>query len=269
MIPECLNKYDYRDNIIVDKDNPILVWKAWRDHYSGEGCHSGQAYLSSPNGEDALTWNVFRSLQMAGNTGLDIVSNVFKISEVKTILFWGCDVENHGEEQQLLNILIRKIDGQLQGTMTEPDLVFITDREVVFVECKLNSSGKSSPWKASSKKEEDKIDGADKRFAIYKKMFPELVCINDWRNVYQLIRQYVYARLLGSHLGKNPFVVQLVNKCHVDKLRPYYSILKDCAAVDKNIFLDFVTWQGIDKAISESNLTNKEAVSKKTKYTTR
>jgi hypothetical protein len=248
MIPEKLEEYDYRENLIIDKNNPILVWKAWRDHFT-----NGKAHLSVPHSEDALTWNVFRSLQMAGNTGLEIISKVFGISKVNTILFWGCDVENQGDEQQLLNILIRTIDGQLQGTMTEPDLVVITECEVVFVECKLNSSGKSSPWKASDKKDEKKIDGADKRFAIYKEMFPELMCINDWRNVYQLIRQYVYARLLGCHLSKNPLVVSLVNKCHVDRLRPYYSILKDCTAVDKNIFLDFVTWQDISEEILKSN----------------
>jgi hypothetical protein len=206
MIPECLKEeYDYRKNIIIDENNPILIWKAWRDRYSDEkhwkAGYGGKAYLSSPNGEDALTWNVFRALQMAGNAGLDIISEVFRISkEVKTILFWGCDVECHGEEQQLLNILIRTIDGKYKGTMTEPDLVFITDREVVFVECKLNQRGNTSPWKTPDKKDKDKdkIDGADKRFAIYEEMFPELMCDNEWRDVYQLIRQYVYARALGE-----------------------------------------------------------------------
>jgi hypothetical protein len=61
MMPEDLEKYDYRKNIIVDKDNPILIWKSWGDHNT-----DGQAYLSRPYGEDALTWNVFRSLQKFG-----------------------------------------------------------------------------------------------------------------------------------------------------------------------------------------------------------
>ena len=58
MIPENLKKYDYRKNIIVDENNPILIWKSWRDHST-----DGQAYLSRPYSKDALTWNVFRSLQ--------------------------------------------------------------------------------------------------------------------------------------------------------------------------------------------------------------
>jgi len=131
MIPKNFKKHDYRGNLIVDKDNPILIQKAWRDRFSGEGHwregYGGQAYLSRPNSEDALAWNVFRTLQLSGERGLRVISDVFKIFEVDKMLFWGCDVEHHGEEQQLLNILIRTIDGKHRGTMTEPDLVIINN----------------------------------------------------------------------------------------------------------------------------------------------
>jgi len=33
MIPEKLKKY-FRENLMVDRDNPILIQKAWRDHLS-------------------------------------------------------------------------------------------------------------------------------------------------------------------------------------------------------------------------------------------
>ncbi len=115
MIPENLRKYDYRGNLIADKNNPILIQKAWRDRFSSKshwdaGC--GIEYISKPNSEDALTWNVFRTLQLSGKKGLKIVSNLFNISKVNTMLFWGCDVESYGEGQQLLNILIRTVDGK-------------------------------------------------------------------------------------------------------------------------------------------------------------
>ena len=48
---------DFRTNLIVDVNNPVLILKAWRDHDT-----QGRAYLGAPHGEDALTWNVFRSL---------------------------------------------------------------------------------------------------------------------------------------------------------------------------------------------------------------
>jgi len=261
MIPDDLKQYDYRGNIIIDKDNPILVWKAWRDRYSKESHwkvgYGGQAYLSRANSEDALTWNVFRSLQLSKP---ELISKISGISEVEKVLFWGCDVEYHGEEQQILNILIRITDGRYEGTMTEPDLVIITKGEVVFVECKLNQSGKSSPWKAPDKKDEAKIDGADKRFAIYKEMLHELMYINDWRNVYQLIRQCVYAKLLSCHLGKKPLVIPIINEKHKDILCPYYSKLRNSTEINKNVFKDFITWQDIRQEISESDLSEKECL---------
>ena len=201
MIPEELKKYDFRENLIVDRDNPILIQKAWRDRFSRKehwkADYGGLAYLSKPNSEDALTWNVFRSLQLAGSDGLRVVSGVFGLSQIKRMLFWGCDVQDFGEEQQLLNILIRTVDGKLPGTMTEPDLVIVSQKEVAFVECKLNLNGRTSPWRARG-------EGAGKRFEIYREIFPELERVDGWKDVYQLIRQYVFARLMAGHLGKRP-----------------------------------------------------------------
>lgn len=256
MIPENLRKYDYRGNLIVDENNPILIQKAWRDRFSRkshwDAGYGGEAYISKPNSEDALTWNVFRTLQLSGKKGLKIVSSLFKISEVNTMLFWGCDVENRGEEQQLLNILIRTVDGKCQGTMTEPDLVVISDKEVVFVECKLNQSGKTSPWKAGK--------GAEKRFKIYAREFPELKDIANWKRVYQLIRQYVFAKLMAKHLEKRALVVPLINKAHEKILLPYYLEVKNSAINSEGVFYDFITWQDVAKMLLKFDHPDKEAI---------
>lgn len=255
MIPNDLGMYDYRENLIVDKDNPILIQKAWRDRFSStshwQAGYGGKAYFSRPHSEDALTWNVFRTLELAGNPGLELVSDFFGISRVHRILFWGCDVENHGEEQQLLNILIRTIDGKHRGTMTEPDLVIVAEEEVVFVECKLNQSGTTSPWKAQGK-------GAEKRLTTYLDRFPELVSVPQWEAVYQLIRQYVYARSLGECLRKEPLVIPLVNGIHKEVLSPYYSRVKNSPINSENTFRDFAMWQGVMETVSSSSLLYKE-----------
>jgi len=252
MIPESLKKYDYRENLIVDKDNPILIQKAWRDRFSSESHwragYGGLAYLSKPNSEDALTWNVFRTLQLSGERGLKLVSDIFRVSKVDKMLFWGCDVEHQGEEQQLLNILIRTIDGKYRGTMTEPDLVILTEREVVFVECKLNQNGKTSPWKAQGR-------GAEKRFRTYAEIFPEIKSISDWRTVYQLVRQYVFAKLLSEYLKKEPVIIPLINGKHREILSPYYLKVKQSPLNKKDVFREFVTWQDISEMISAYDQT--------------
>jgi hypothetical protein len=258
LIPEDKKQYDYRSNLIVDSDNPILIQKAWRDHFSGEsywkeGKDGGKAYLGVRHGEDAMTWNVFRSLQQEGPQGLKVIADIFGLSQVEKILFWGCDVETAGEEQQLLSILIRRTDGQLKGTMTEPDLVLIAEKEVAFIECKLNQSGKQSPWKAQQGTL-GRESGAAKRMKVYEERFPEIGEIKDWQGIYQIIRQYVYARLLGDAQGKKPVVIPLINEDHLALLKPIYVRAKSSPLGQTGILRDMVTWQALLSAISRADL---------------
>ncbi len=158
-ISSQLARLDYRRNLKTDRDNPILVQKAWRDRFSGASHwrkgQGGEAYLGRPNGEDALTWNVFRSLQetqrldllaaflMSAETGQGCKPS---LGRAGTLLFWGCATEPSGyDAQQKLSSLIRLVDGQLGGTMTECDLVFITDTAVAVIEVKLNVAGSGGP----------------------------------------------------------------------------------------------------------------------------
>ncbi len=102
-ISSQLARLDYRRNLKTDRDNPVLVQKAWRDRFSG-----------------ASHWR-------KGQDGAE------------TLLFWGCATEPSGyDAQQKLSSLIRLVDGRLGGTMTECDLVFITDTAVAVIEVKLN-----------------------------------------------------------------------------------------------------------------------------------
>lgn len=71
---------DYRERIIVDPDSPILAFKANRDQYTNlpqQREYAGLPYLGSQASEDALTWNVFRSLQEAD--GLDLLTDKLHI----------------------------------------------------------------------------------------------------------------------------------------------------------------------------------------------
>ncbi len=240
-----LNRLDYRQNLIVDPDNPILVQKAWRDRFSSRSHwnagYGGEAYLSRKNSEDALTWNVFRSLQKISPKGFKVIEDVFGLSTVTHLLFWSCDVETSSDIQQILSCLIREIDGRHGGTMTEPDLVIITEGEVAFVECKLNRNGNQSPWKAQG-------PGATKRLNTYINEcgFPELITIKNWEDVYQLVRQYVYSKSLCKMLGKRPLVFPLIHESHLDFWADFYNSLRE---FDSGIFCPFITWQQLRNRI--------------------
>jgi hypothetical protein len=52
----------FKDNLIVDPDDPIIARQARNWRY-GRGIVKGLSYLGSENSEDAMTWNVFKTLE--------------------------------------------------------------------------------------------------------------------------------------------------------------------------------------------------------------
>ncbi len=63
---------DWRDNIVVDPDAPPLVWKAGRGVFGTHTSVPGRPYLASENSGDALSWNLFRTLELTKLAGLEL-----------------------------------------------------------------------------------------------------------------------------------------------------------------------------------------------------
>lgn len=241
---------DFRENLIVDQDNPILIQKAWRDH----DVH-GWAYLAVPHGEDALTWNVFRSLDVGGR--LDIIQKFFGLDDpVEEVLFWGCDPDGRSDIQQQLNILIRGFDGQRKGTMTELDLLIVTRSEICAVECKLRCS--NEPWAAQG-------TGWRRRWTDYHRVFPELLPEqpqdDPYRYIYQLMRNAIYAELLRKELGRRVSkVCALVSRERLSKVEGieerYQAFVSHCkvAACAPLIYWEDLTDQ-VDSKVRSKLLT--------------
>ena len=53
---------DFKDNLIVDPDDPIIAGQARNWRYS-KGIVKGLSCLGSENSEDAMTWNVFKTVE--------------------------------------------------------------------------------------------------------------------------------------------------------------------------------------------------------------
>jgi hypothetical protein len=53
---------DFKDNLIVDPDDPIIARQARNRRY-GKGIVKGLSKLGSENSEDAMTWNIFKTLE--------------------------------------------------------------------------------------------------------------------------------------------------------------------------------------------------------------
>ncbi len=201
---------DYRERIIIDPDSPILAFKASRDRYTLPSRYAGLSHLGSWQSEDALTWNVFRSLQKAGS--LDIITNKLGIGQPRGLLLWTLAPETDDAKlQYVTGALIRRFDGIFRGQMTEPDAIILGTKAVAVIECKL-----SEPDEAPGHLWEGKLGSVKKRHPVYQKELPHLIKdgISDEEivPVYQLVRMAFYANKLGAGFGIKPVVVSLANR---------------------------------------------------------
>lgn len=205
---------DYRQRIIVDPDSPILAFKASRDRYTNipsQARYAGLPYLCSWNSEDALTWNVFRTLQQAER--LDIVSDRLEIGQPRGLLLWTLAPQFDGinaELQYVTGSLIRKFGGIFRGQMTEPDVIMLGTTGIAVIECKLSERGKapSHLWEGSP-------ESVNKRLDRYLGEIRNLVTttnIEAIAPVYQLVRMAFYALKIGDHFQIEPVVVSLANE---------------------------------------------------------
>lgn len=204
---------DYRDNIIIDADNPILAFKANRDRFVKHDIYKGLAHLGSINSEDALTWNVFRYLDSYNI--LFLFSEILKngnFNDVK-LLVWSLAFNDKDKElQYVVGSEIRRIDGKYRGQITEPDIIIETEDEVYIIECKLGmpESYPGHLW-------EGKGNGPVKRFedylVEYENPFINMKECNEfYQEAYQLFRMAFYAYRIGRILKKKSYIVSLVNK---------------------------------------------------------
>jgi hypothetical protein len=261
---------DYRERIIVDPDNPILAFKANRDRYTNlprQKQYAGRPYLGSKQSEDALTWNVFRTLQEARR--LDIVGDRLGIGQPHGLLLWTLAPEIddiNAELQYVTGSLIRKFDGIFRGQMTEPDVIVLGTNGIAVIECKL-----SEPDRAVSHLWEGSVASVEKRLPIYKEKNPNLINktidSNDIAPVYQLVRMAFYAMELGASFRVKPLVISLANERNWTKeIKKLYKSAFELWEMFCNSILgrgsprcESLTWQDLREIIEGTSLHNLSA----------
>ena len=130
---------DYKENIIVEPEHSILAWKANKDRLR----HSGLPKLCSVHSEDALTWNVFRTLQLKNR--IQCLTNIFAPGiDPYQIWFWGHDASKQSEkiDREIRDILNQMEPWGKDGVkqQTESDVILRGKRQIVMVECKLGKT---------------------------------------------------------------------------------------------------------------------------------
>jgi hypothetical protein len=256
---------DYRENIIVDPNHLVLRWKAEKERVSPQSFDQGVASqfpqglsrIASCHSEDALSWNVFRSLEKAWK--LDVFTRLLGFLVVlETSSFWnrrdGPAVPQ--DTQAVLNCMEPwGKNGKLQ--QTETDVMLRGGDHVVLVESKLGKPGaKIRAWVRS---------GPDRPMRHEYRQFIECLesrgvrLFNDsfefekdgWR-FHQLFRNYLFGAGLALEWNVGFSLVTVVNsmnrnlggRSHEEEFLAFKAKLTR----PSNTFL--VTWQDLRGAIA-------------------
>ena len=132
---------DWRDNIVVDADAPPPVWKARRDIFGRNTSVHGRPYLASENSEDALSWNLFRTLERTGL--LDMVARALGLDDEFQVLYW-YRCWDAAEPLPKITVALNRVEpwGLIGGRyQTETDIILKGQHYLVMVECKLGKPG--------------------------------------------------------------------------------------------------------------------------------
>jgi hypothetical protein len=193
----------YQDNISIDKDNPVLKKKAQypREKYA-KGKVKCLSRLGSENSEDARSWNLFRTLQLESEMqkyyGLIGVQD-----NLQNLLFWGLDPQT-AEFDGVLKSILDEIEPPLlwRVQQTEPDVIVIGQKTVVFNECKLGKPGANiDAWNRKglfTGKHELYKRGA---LSFFRQPFIDNFEA-EARRFYQLMRNYIIGEHFANRLGK-------------------------------------------------------------------
>ena len=263
---------DYRENIVVCQDHPVLRWKAEKERFPpqffapdvGFQFPKGLSRVASCNSEDALSWNVFRSIEKACK--LDMVTGLLGLPVVlETASFWnrrdGPSIPH--DIQTVLNCMEPwGSNGRLQ--QTETDVMLRGTDHLVLVESKLGKpganikawirSGQNRPMRQNYRQFIEILGNRGVR--LFNDSFD---FERDGRRFYQLFRNYLFGAGLALKWNVSFSLVALVNsmnqnlngKSHGDELLAFKAKLTK----PSNVYL--ISWQDLREAIaSEPSLAS-------------
>jgi hypothetical protein len=222
---------DFKDNLIVGPDDPIIAGQARNWRY-GRGIVKGLSYLGSENSEDAMTWNVFKTLEK---------SNPEKwFSKIFTQIILDKD-------EQFLDPMLRFWNKYLPPPLrplpegeTHVDLSIETSNKLIFIEAKykadISKKTKHDPDRDQIIRNIDVGSWAAKEKA--KEFYFVLLTLKT--NMYFIEKLHYYK--------SNPSNI-------IEKIGRYRKDIKDYVTLCENIHVMY--WDQILNSLQNIQLTNK------------
>jgi hypothetical protein len=187
-----------------DKDN--LLWKNPADIALLETIKATkrESRITRDNSEDALTWNVFRFLELSHLLPQLMSSVVQGEHDPMEVIYWSYSQKINGAWPKLNEA--RKMFGETLQRSSEPDLIAVSDRGLFFIEAKLTATNDTIP---NEKRSQTKyLVGGDRWY--------EKVITKDYEEVaikakkYELLRFWLLGSWLAKEMGKEFYLINIV-----------------------------------------------------------
>ncbi|WP_291174431.1 hypothetical protein [Gimesia sp.] len=174
--------------------------------------------LSRERSEDAVSWNVFRYFQRMGKV-CEMLSHLDPKNEANNAetIYWSFSSNTKTPWQQLLNARVafgEAADVAAAATgkqVSEPDIIFVTDKSIVFVEAKFGSgnatSGDSDDVDRRVQNPKKYVTGADCWYDVVFESNYEKV-VRDRK--YELMRFWLLGSWIAKELDREFVLVNLV-----------------------------------------------------------
>lgn len=243
----------YHVNYVIDNVKyPIEIHKStfiYINHYDNLICKDNddkellneifnckrESRMGNDNSEDALTWNVFRSIEKNQDIDLMLTKMLgFSVTNSR-IIYWSYDSRTNGNYKRLVDA--RNMCHENFKSGTEPDLIIECDQAIISIEAKFTSSNKTS--------KDDLIvlqryQNNNKYFKLFKKDM-RMISMKEFKiEKYELARNW----LLGEYLRENKKFV-LVNLVREEAEKNIESVMNDIAITDENHCFVRATWEWI------------------------
>jgi hypothetical protein len=185
--PSTLQYKDRRCNfpLVDDADFELL----WTDIC---GVKREKQRLARERSEDAITYNVFRSIERAGRLPALIERLTGRPQQTADLVYWSYSMP----DRDVLPLLgaARVAFGERLNRGSEPDLIAITPKDVVFIEVKVTSGNATRPSRPD----------ALRRYEAAENRWYDEVLAADAHTVAEVHRKYELMRfwLLGSWMAK-------------------------------------------------------------------
>ncbi|WP_048438821.1 hypothetical protein [Caenimonas sp. SL110] len=164
-----------------------------------------ESRMARERSEDALSWNVFRHLELSGRLGSWVASLTGAAAVAPRIHYWSFDDLTGATWEPLARA--RGAFGEVDGRGSEPDLIISTADTHIWVEAKFGSTNNTRPSDEGGA-EARYTEGAANWYARAVKSPFQAVAIHHRR--YELLRLWLLGSWVAAQDGKRFELVNLV-----------------------------------------------------------